>query len=162
MLQPSIIYHGVFGSGFFQKLYSPMPAHALMLCTSLEYHTVINLPLLLLGLSFPVLLPLACASIALSISVCILAAAQATLPRKQKRFWSRPLIAALFFLQPLVRGWARYRTMLHLRGRPRKEGAAEPADLSALDETDQLCFWSRTVDRYSFLRALLAQLKQWK
>ena len=62
ILQQSVIYHGVFGSGFFQKLYSPAPAHVLMLCTSLEYHALLNFPLLLLSLSFTALLPLALAS----------------------------------------------------------------------------------------------------
>src|SRR6266436_3363855 len=62
ILQRNVIYHGIFGSGFFQKLYSPAPAHALMLCTSLEYHMVVNFPLLALSVYFPLILPLAFAS----------------------------------------------------------------------------------------------------
>src|SRR2546423_10562724 len=42
LVQRSVIYHGVFGSGFFQKLYAPAPAYALMFLTSLEYHALVT------------------------------------------------------------------------------------------------------------------------
>jgi len=128
-----------------------------MLCTSLEYHLVVNFPLLALSVYFPLLLPLGFASTTLSLAVSILAAAQAGFPPGKTRFWSRPLVAWLFFLQPLVRGWARYRTRLHLRS---ASGSAipAPAPLPRRSEApEQLCFWSRNgVDRYAFLKTILA------
>lgn len=107
-----VIYHGLFGSGFFQKLYTPAPAYGLMLCTSLEYHVLVTLPLAVLSVSMPALLPLLFTSVAVTIGVCIAAAAQAELPRRKRRWWSRPLIALLFLLQPIVRGWSRYQWRL--------------------------------------------------
>lgn len=107
-----IIYHGTFGSGFFQTLYSAQPAFTLMLLTSLEYHVLLTLPLLVLSAVFDPLLPLALTSVLLSLAVCGTAAAQAELPVSRRRFWSRPLVALLFFLQPIVRGWARYKGRL--------------------------------------------------
>jgi glycosyltransferase involved in cell wall biosynthesis len=65
-----VIYHGLFGSGFFQKLYAPAPAYGLMFCTSLEYHVLITLPLIAVAISIPALWPLLLASIALTIGVC--------------------------------------------------------------------------------------------
>ncbi len=106
--RPPIIYHGVFGTGFFQALYAPQPALTLMLCTSLEYHVLITLPLMVLSVSFQFLWPVALTSFLISVGVCMAAAAQANLPRGRRKLWSRPLIALLFFLQPIVRGWSRY------------------------------------------------------
>src|SRR5204863_5375412 len=74
ILQRPVIYHGMFGSGFFQKLYTPEPAGLLMLLTSLEYHAFVTLPLLVLSAPFSRLLPVAIASFMLSVAVCITAA----------------------------------------------------------------------------------------
>jgi glycosyltransferase involved in cell wall biosynthesis len=160
LLRRGIIYHGIFGSGFFQKLYSPAPAHALMLFTSIEYHLGVNFPLMILSSYFPIFLPLAVVSIALSLAVCILAAAQAELPPTKTRIWSRPLVACLFFLQPLVRGWSRYRTRLHLRSE--SSGQIQPKQLSRYAAVPvQLCFWScKGVDRYAFLKTIVRKFTQ--
>src|SRR5216117_1481913 len=117
-LQRQIVYHGLFGSGFFQKLYTPEPAFLLMFCTSLEYHVLITLPLLVLSASIYPLLPVALTSLLISLGVCAIAAAQARLPKKKQRAWSRPLVALLFLLQPIVRGWARYKWRLTVRSEP--------------------------------------------
>jgi hypothetical protein len=116
--QRPIIYHGLFGGGSFQSLYSLPPSLTLMLVTSLEYHVLVTLPLLVLGAMFRWLIPVALASLLLSLGMCVAAALQANLPKKKKRFWSRPLVALLFAVQPLVRGWARYRGRLFVRQKP--------------------------------------------
>jgi hypothetical protein len=43
-------------------------------------------------------------------------AAPGRLPASKRRFWSRPLAALLFFLQPVVRGRARFKCRLNLLG----------------------------------------------
>jgi glycosyltransferase involved in cell wall biosynthesis len=160
LLQRSVIYHGIFGSGFFQKLYAPSPAYALMFCTSLEYHVLITIPLILLALSSSFFIPITLAAILASVGICITAALQADLPKKQRHFGSRPLITALFFLQPIVRGWARYKTQLRLRFKPRQDPAlAETSLADRPDVPDQLCYWSRNgVDRYAFISRILSKL----
>ncbi len=161
LVRQNVIYHGIFGSGFFQKLYAPEPAHVLMLCTSLEYHAVINLTLMALSPSFPVLLPPALTSLALSLGICVVAGAQADLPRTKTRFWSRPLVASLFFLQPIVRGWARYRTRLNLRFKPEAGAPTVRRGYAGLAPREHLCFWSLNgLDRMAFLGRILDRIGQ--
>jgi len=158
-LQAPVIYHGTFGSGFFQKLYAPQPVSVLMLCTSLEYHILVTLPLLILSASFESLLPVALTSLLISLAVCLAAAVQAELPRKKQRFWSRPLVAWLFLLQPIVRGWARYKWRLTAQSQPPvfKRPIDRGEDRPTLEDAN---YWSDyRVDRYSFLHKTLVKLE---
>ncbi len=163
LLRRPIIYHGVFGTGFFQTLYTAEPAFGLMLCTSLEYHAIVTLPLLVLSVPFRFLGPLALTSLLTSLGVCVAAAVQADVPKTKRRFWSRPLIALLFFLQPIIRGWARYQGRLSLG--PTPEAAA--VQLESLHQKDRgetlenLYYWaSGSMDRIAFLNHILARLDQ--
>jgi GT2 family glycosyltransferase len=156
-----IIYHGLFGTGFFQSVYRSEPAIALMLCTSLEYHVLVNLPLLALSVPFRALFPLALASIGLSLGVCVVAGAQAVLPRNKRRFWSRPMVALLFFLQPIVRGWARYQGRLNFGPTPKK--AVESLHSLSLQDRpaalDLVEYWSNApMDRLEFVHRILERL----
>jgi glycosyltransferase involved in cell wall biosynthesis len=160
VLQRSIIYHGTFGSAFFQTLYSPAPSFPLMLCTSLEFHALATLPLCALSWMFPLLWPLATTGLLLSLGVCVAAAAQAELPPGKRRFWSRPLVAALFLLQPIERGLARYR--LRFEKSSVHRGAAPETVLPArmLDEEERLSYWSKGgADRYRFLSEVASGLE---
>lgn len=160
MLRRPVIYHGLFGSGFFQKLYNPAPASLLMLFTTLEYHVLVTLPLLVLSSSFPFLLPVALTSLGLSIGVCVAAAIQAEIPQKKRQFWSKPLVALLFFLQPIVRGFARYQWRITVRSMPervsdRYEGRARSSE----PPPEKLSYWSsHYVDRYDLLKEILQKL----
>ncbi len=158
-----IIYHGLFGSAFFQSIYSGPPSFALVIATSLEYHVLVTLPLLVLSSVVPSLRPFGLASFFFSLAVCVLAAWQAELPLAQRRWWSRPLVALLFFLQPIVRGWARHQG--HLRGQQRSLADRETLDSLSLEgfEEDlaQLLYWSENgVDRMAFLGRVLERLDQ--
>jgi GT2 family glycosyltransferase len=158
MRQP-VIYHGPFGSGFFQRLYGSEPHTALMLCTSLGFHTFVTVPLLLLSAYAPFLLPVGLASLTVSLGVCVLAAAQARLPRDKERFWSRPLLAMLFALQPVVRGWQRFKSRLNVRGSP--PAALDEHLADAFEIPKVACFWTTgEANRYGFLASLAAKLQQ--
>jgi glycosyltransferase involved in cell wall biosynthesis len=163
VLKHPIIYHGVFATGFFQSLYNLEPASVLMLFTSLEYYVTVTVPLLVLSTPFPSLLPVALASVVISLGVCVASAMQAELPKHQRRFWSKPLIALLFLLQPMVRGWARYQGRLHLQPTPpsartRLELLPQRNRGQALDH---LYYWSdQRIDRVEFLHGLLLRLEQ--
>jgi hypothetical protein len=97
------------------------------------------------------------------VGVCAAAAAQAQLPRDRAKWWSRPLVALLFLLQPVVRGWARYRGRLALRASP-------PAARASLDSLalrtsgrplDEVQYWAaEPVDRLAFVAAILRRLHQ--
>jgi hypothetical protein len=163
ILRRPIIYHGLFGSAFFQKLYAPEPTFVLMLCASLEYHALLTLPLFVLSSSFDWLLPLALASLLLSVLVCVVAAAQAELPKRKRRLWSRPLVALLFFMQPIVRGWARYKWRLNGRTQPPAATVRlQTAPASNTGEPpDKFSYWGEGgAHRYSFLNTILSQLEQ--
>jgi hypothetical protein len=132
-----------------------------MLCTSLEYHVLVNLPLLALSVPFHAIFPLALVSIALSLGVCVAAGAQAVLPRNKLRFWSRPLVTLLFFLQPIVRGWARYQGRLSYGPTPKKavESLASFSMRDRREALEQVEYWSETpMDRVEFVRRILDRL----
>jgi glycosyltransferase involved in cell wall biosynthesis len=158
-----MIYHGAFGSGFFQTLYTAPPAFGLMLVTSLEYHVLVVVPLIILSAIFPSLVPLAVTAMLVPLVVCGAAAAQADLPARRKTVWSRPLVALLFFLQPIVRGWARYQGRLSVQRRP----LAEYESLDSLSRQakhqpfGELQYWDeKGVDRICFLQAIMERLDQ--
>jgi hypothetical protein len=85
------------------------------------------------------------------------------LPLKKKRLWSRPLIALLFFLQPIVRGWARYQGRLSIRPTP----PAAYENLESLElkyrgqRVDYVEYWAEVwMDRLEFVRSILARLEE--
>jgi O-antigen biosynthesis protein len=158
-----VIYHGLFGSGFFQKIYTPAPAYGLMLCTSLEYHVLITLPLAALSVAMPALLPLLLTSLSVTVGVCIAAASQAELPRHKRRWWSRPLVALLFWLQPIVRGWARYQWRLMVRPHPKRRPGKEAQILQRFAGPDLSVVYyraKREVGRFDFLQHVLRRLDE--
>lgn len=163
LLRPPVIYHGVFGSAPFQAAYAAAPAEVLMLCTTLEFHALVTLPLWVLSVPIRALLPVAVASLLLSLGVCVAAAAQATLPPDRTRWWSRPLVALLFFLQPIVRGWARYAGRLAVR--PVADQPRPSLDSLALRDSgeplDEARYWGdQRLDRLAFVARVIETLRQ--
>ncbi|HEV8542559.1 MAG TPA: glycosyltransferase [Verrucomicrobiae bacterium] len=158
-----IIYHGSFATGFFQTLYSPPPSLTLMLVNSIEYHVFVLLPLIIFAIVFRPLLPTAIGAVLLPIFVSALAATQADLPRERCRLWSRPLVALLFFLQPIVRGWARHQGSFRA---PSSRLARRENLRTAVRDTGQqefflLDYWNdKRLDRVEFLRLIIERLDQ--
>ncbi len=162
VLGRSVIYHGLFGGGFFQRIYAPAPSLALMFCTSLEYHVLVTGLLLVLSTAFGLLLPVAVASLLISLCVCAMAGAQASLPPSRKRFWSRPLVAALFLLQPVVRGLARYQGRLNTRSSAKLRGLPTGAPRSPIgrEPVEVLTYWTQGgPTRFGLLEAVVKQLE---
>lgn len=162
MVRRSIIYHGIFGSGLFQTLYAAQPLGLLSFFASLEYHVLVTLPLFVLSSMVRPLFSLAIASLLLSIGVCIAAGGQAELPRDKCRPWSRPMIALLFFLQPIVRGWARYKGQLVLEPMPPPKETLESESLrSGHAPLGIVAYWgSAPVDRIQFVSSVLERLEK--
>lgn len=161
LIRPPIIYRGLFGSAGFQFLYHSEPPVSLMLCTTLEYHVLVTLPLWILSVTFHQLLPLAITSLLVSVAVCAAAGFQAALPKKKICGWSRPLVAMLFFLQPIFRGLARYQGRLSLRSTPR--AVQQTLDSLALRHShlslNQVQYWAEPrVNRIAFVSAMLRRL----
>ena len=62
-LRRPVIYRGLFATGLFQSLYRAAPAGWPLVMASLEYHALVNLPLLVLSVPFHWFRPLAAASL---------------------------------------------------------------------------------------------------
>lgn len=162
LLRSPIIYRGRWGSAGYQTLYASEPAGSLMFCTTLEFHVLVTLPLWILAVSFHSLLTLAVTSLLISLGVCAAAGAQATLPHNKMRPWSRPLVSLLFFLQPIVRAWARYQGRLVPNPGPFEE--QQSLDSVALSEgprpLDEVAYWSeRGIDRFALVADILHRLE---
>ncbi|HOW67770.1 MAG TPA: glycosyltransferase [Candidatus Paceibacterota bacterium] len=163
VFRPPRIYYGPFASGYFQSLYAIPPVSGLMLLTTLEYHVLVTLVLWMASTAFRALMPLAIISLGSSVAVCVMAAIQAEIPTKKRRFWSRPLVGLLFFLQPIVRGWARYHGRLvqgplPLKNRENLETLGS-WDTSAAQATP--AFWGNArLSRVQFLNAVVGGLRQ--
>jgi O-antigen biosynthesis protein len=133
------------------------------LLTSFEYHVLITLPMIVVAAMFRPLVPTAAGVLLLPIAVCVAAAWQAEIPHNKRRFWSRPLVALLFFLQPIVRGWERYKGRLDA---PRSRVAAREnlESLSRLGKEqsfEYVEYWNdRGIDRLDFLNIILERLDQ--
>ena len=92
-----------------------------------------------------------------------LAAFQASRPRNKAHWWSRPLVGLLFFLQPIVRGWARYRGRLAVH--PPALAARQSLDSIALRNSGQslreVQYWAQNrLDRLEFVKAILGRLDE--
>ena len=163
VLRRPIIYHGKFGGAWFQTLYTSQPVGVLSFFSNLEYHVLVTLPLFVLSPTFHLLFPLAVTSLLLSLAVCVTAGAQAELPRNRRRWWSRPVVALMFFLQPIVRGWARYQGQLGLQ--LKATAATETLDSVALRGSghplDEIRYWGdQRVERIRFVNSILEQLDE--
>jgi GT2 family glycosyltransferase len=110
-LGKAIVYRGTFGTGLFQCLYQPGPAHWAMLPSTLEWHLVVAL-VGLTGFFWTPAWVLAGAMVVLSLTIAALQGVQARLASEHGGVFSRVLVAALCYAQPLVRSWRRYRTRL--------------------------------------------------
>lgn len=157
-----IIYHGRFGAGMFQSLYTTGAAGVVPLLTSLEYWLCVALPLLvgsrfLPGLAWPawmaVLAPLGAAAIA---------GTRARLPAGRRRWWSRPLVAAMFLAQPVARGAARYFGLFQAGlGEPGRRRLDSEARLQARGPLRERAWWSPAWrDRLAWIGHLSGALRQ--
>ena len=163
-----VIYHGVFGSGLFQTLYTPEPAGLATLVTSLEWHVLITLGGVLLTLLWPALWPLPLLTFAASLVVAIGAAGTVDLPVWQRKRWSRPLVALLYLLQPIARGWPRYAHRLRRSETPTAARANVSAMAELYDDVKNVYtvnYWNEAgIERFEFLSKLLEVLDrdQWQ
>jgi GT2 family glycosyltransferase len=161
-LDDAIIYRGTFGTGLFQCLYQPVPAHWATYPSTLEWHLLIGV-VLVLGLLWPAAWLVAGAMFGLSLAVAALQAVQARLPAPYQGFSSRLLVAGLCYFQPLVRSWSRYHTRL-FSYRPPIADPAFPEDCRKhlpLSGTRTNMYWSEDgTERTALLASIIAYLNE--
>lgn len=160
VLQPPVIYHGMFGSGLFQRLYAAPPSGISVLATTPEYLGLVALPAVLLALFVSPAWLIAVPLLVLPLMVVVLAGLQANISRSHSRWWSRPLVGLLFLLQPVYRGVARYRTRMRLTpaGPPPTVTTEDVPPVALPESNTTLAFWSaKPVERAGLLWALGAE-----
>ena len=104
-LMPEMIYHGRFGGGLFQSIYRHNEYGMWSVIISLEWHLLAVFLLLLSTLFWPLSL-ISLTMWSATLALALRSAWQAPLPRGRP-CWCRPLVAYLYFLQPILRGWYR-------------------------------------------------------
>jgi GT2 family glycosyltransferase len=161
-LEEPIVYRGIFASGMFQCLYRPGPAHWAMLPTSLEWHGAVAVIAIAAALFWSAAWGLMAAMLGLSLLIAILQATQVRLAPRHDSLQARWLIAALAYMQPLVRSWARYRTRLfayrHPSADPEFHGGREYLPLSG---RRVMTYWSEDgAERTRLLELVTAYLTE--
>jgi len=160
VLDEAIIYRGTFGCGFFQCIYRPGPAYWAMIPGTLEWQVVAAL-LFPFGFFWWPIWSLAAGMFGLSGLVATVQASQAKLPPAHDGLRSRALVAALCYLQPIVRSMARYKTR-YLgyadEGRPSLGALKKPLCFRTLQQAQ---FWAPNgrSDRMDLLQELIEFLR---
>jgi glycosyltransferase involved in cell wall biosynthesis len=161
-LMPDTIYHGRFGGGLFQLIYRHRDYGAWAVMTSLEWHLLAAF-LLVLATQFS---PLALASAAMWLAPLLLAArsaATAPLETGAPR-WCRLLIAVLYFIQPIVRGFYRMTYLLSNKRLPRMHfrPGMECSSAKQISATEVDLYWQseHAIGRERLLEELIKNAKQ--
>lgn len=161
--QRSVIYHGVFGSGAFQKVYTSPHSSLLPIVTTLEYWVLLVFPTVVLSIWNPVVWLISLPLLLTPLVVAFRAGRAACIPKNRERIWSRMLVSILFLLQPIYRGFARYRMKSKLNPSGRTP-VLLTEDLPLMDVREanaRWVYWSNGwLDRFEFLKVLAKQAEQ--
>jgi glycosyltransferase involved in cell wall biosynthesis len=158
-----IIYHGVFGEGFFQSIYPTPQSEVAAYLSSVEWFA---LTIFLFGLGFflPALRIVPYLMFGGMLCVAISYMLRARIEPRFDTIPARLLVMFLAFAQPLVRGWSRYFTWLHFKRTPRGVIRAHeelPASPSARGNPRRLVYWSEEAkDRHQLLTSVLSVLEE--
>ncbi len=160
-----IIYRGTFGTAMFQCLYQPSPAHWSMLPSTLEWHVIAALLAVAALVFAPSLAALTAIMLTLSLAVAALQGLKAPLPAEHNHWRAKLLVAILYYLQPVVRSWARYRERLIWYELPRSDPAiaARPRSRRSWIATQSVAYWSETGrDRIELLKKSLDYMNEYR
>jgi glycosyltransferase involved in cell wall biosynthesis len=157
-----IIYHGVFGEGFFQSIYPTPQSEIAAYLSSIEWFAL-TVFLFGLGIFLPALRIVPYLMLGGTLCVAISYMLRARIEPKFDTIAARLLVMFLAFAQPLVRGWSRYFTWLHFKRTPRgviraHEKLSAPAPAS--ENARRLVYWSESgADRHQLLTSVLEVLE---
>src|SRR3954470_5854348 len=156
-----IVYHGVFGEGFFQSIYPTPQSEVAAYLNSIEWFA---LTIFLFGLGVP-LEKLRIVPYLMLGGTFLVALSYMMRARIEPRFdtvAARLLVMFLAFAQPLVRGWSRYFTWLHFKRTPRAVISTHeplPADALGSGSPRRRDYWNEEgKDRHDLLREIFALL----
>ncbi|MEP6777853.1 MAG: glycosyltransferase [Chthoniobacterales bacterium] len=156
-----IIYHGIFGEGFFQSIYPTPQSEVAGYLGSVEW-LAFAIFLFGLGIFLPGLRILPYLMFGGTLCVAISYMLRARIEPRFDTIAARLLVTFLAFAQPLVRGWSRYFTWLHFKRTPRAVIATHenlPAASRFIGSLSRRSYWSENgIDRHQLLGAVFALL----
>jgi glycosyltransferase involved in cell wall biosynthesis len=116
-LNRPIVYHGIFGEGFFQSLYPTPQSEVAAYLSSIEWFAL-TVFLFGLGVFLPGLRIVPYLMFGGTFCVALSYMLRARIEPKFDTVHARLLVMVLAFVQPLVRGFSRYFTWLHFKRTP--------------------------------------------
>jgi glycosyltransferase involved in cell wall biosynthesis len=162
-LNRPIVYHGVFGEGFFQSLYPTPRSEIANYLSSVEWFAL-TLFLFGLGIFLPSLRIVPYLMFGGTLAVALSYMVRARIEPKFDTVHGRLLVMFLAFVQPLMRGWSRYFTWLHFKRTPRSVISKHeplPAGTSFAGSLSRRTFWSKDGrDRHYLLGAAFDLLEE--
>ncbi|MBA2743903.1 MAG: glycosyltransferase [Chthoniobacterales bacterium] len=158
-----IIYHGIFGEGFFQSIYATPQSELAGYLSSVEWFAL-TVFLFGLGIFLPALRILPYLMFGGTLCVALSYMLRARIEPKFDTAAARLLVMLLAFAQPLVRGWSRYFTWLQFKRTPRAVIATHeqlPAGSGFSGTLSRRSYWSEEgKDRHQLLATTFALLEE--
>jgi len=162
-LNRPIVYHGIFGEGFFQSMYRTPQSDLAAYLSSIEWFAL-TIFLFGLGVFLPAFRIVPYLMFGGTLCVALSYMVRAHIEPKFDTVIARLLVMCLAFVQPLVRGWSRYFTWLHFKRTPRSVIRAHehlPAGASFGAGLSRRIFWSEQGrDRHYLLGAIFQLLEE--
>jgi GT2 family glycosyltransferase len=138
-LLPDRIYHGQFGDGLFQTIYRHNQYGPWWVIMSLEWHLSALFVLLLATLFWP-LAGISLIMWSMTAALAVRSARRAPLERNS-HFWCRPLVAYLYVMQPIWRGWNRLTHFLRRKRSPDLEDVKHEGEVKHISSTVRDLYW---------------------
>jgi glycosyltransferase involved in cell wall biosynthesis len=158
-----IIYHGIFGEGFFQSIYPTPQSEVAAYLSSIEWFAL-TVFLFGLGIFLPALRIVPYLMFGGTLCVAISYMLRARIEPKFDTVAARLLVTFLAFAQPLVRGWSRYFTWLHFKRTPSKVISTHekmPAGAEFTRGLRKRSYWSEDgKDRHHLLGSIFGLLDE--
>ena len=162
-LNRPVVYHGIFGEGFFQSMYRTPQSDAAAYLSSIEWFGL-TIFLFGLGIFLPALRIVPYLMLGGTFCVALSYMVRAHIEPKFDTVYARLLVMLLAFVQPLVRGWLRYFTWLHFKRTPRNVIRTHehlPASAGREWSVSRRAFWSEDGrDRHYLLGEIFRLLEE--
>jgi hypothetical protein len=159
-----IIYHGIFGEGFFQSIYPTPRSDIANYLSSVEWFAL-TIFLFGLGIFLPEVRIVPYLMFGGTLCVALSYMLHARIEPKFDTIAARLLVMFLAFTQPLVRGWSRYFTWLQFKRTPRavivKHDELPPGDSGFAGKLSRLGYWSEDgKERHHLLGSIFALMDE--
>ena len=158
-----VIYHGIFGEGFFQSIYPVPQSEVAAYLSSIEW-VVLTIFLFGLGIFLPALRIVPYLMVGGTFCVALSYMVRASIEPKFDTVYARLMVMILAFVQPLVRGFSRYFTWLRFKRTPAsviRKHEHLPERIRAGGSLSRRTYWSEQGrDRHYLLGALFELLEE--